>query len=301
MNYFYQYQGEFYALLTAVFWTVTALAFEWASLRVGSLSVNIIRLVFALLLLSLVTGITRQKFLPTDATIHNWVWMSVSGFIGFVLGDLFLFKSYTLIGSRYSMLIMSLVPPLAAFFGFFILGEKLGVMSLVGMAVTLFGISLAIFNRHESKKRIALKIAPRGILYAFAGAVGQALGLVISKYGMAGYNSFAANQIRIITGIVGFAILITVLRHWTKIFSAFKNKSAMAGIGIGAFFGPFLGVSLSLLSIVYTKTGIASTIMSLVPILILPPAIIFFKQKVNMLELIGAIISFIGVSLFFMA
>jgi len=41
------YLGEIAGLLTAVFWTVTSLAFESAGKKVGSLSVNLIRLVMA--------------------------------------------------------------------------------------------------------------------------------------------------------------------------------------------------------------------------------------------------------------
>ena len=73
----------------------------------------------------------------------------------------------------------------------------------------------------------------------------------------------------------------------------------MTGIIIGSFFGPFLGVSFSLLSVKYTETGIASTIMSLVPILIIPPVYFIYKQKVTIIEIFGAIVSVVGVSLFF--
>jgi drug/metabolite transporter (DMT)-like permease len=65
------------------------------------------------------------------------------------------------------------------------------------------------------------------------------------------------------------------------------------------FFGPFLGVSLSLMAVQYTSAGIASTIMALTPIIILLPSKLIFKQVVTAKEVIGAFISVIGVSLFF--
>lgn len=299
MSFLQAYQGEFYALFTAVFWTITALAFESASLKVGSLAVNILRLVIALVFLCIYTFVARGKALPIDASLHNWIWLGLSGFIGFVLGDLFLFKSYTIIGSRFSMLIMSLVPPIAAFFGWIILDEKMKGTSIVGMLITLVGISMAIFNRADKGGKIVLKLAPKGILFAFFGAVGQGLGLVLSKYGMQGYDSFASNQIRILAGIIGFTLLVTLLGRWKKVFMALSNVSALKGIVTGSFFGPFLGVSFSLLAVIYTQTGIASTIMALVPVLIIIPAILYFKQKLNWMEVLGAIISVIGVSVFF--
>lgn len=139
-----------------------------------------------------------------------------------------------------------------------------------------------------------------GILLAFGGAVGQGSGLVLSKYGMQDFDPFAATQIRVITGFVGFAILFFILKRWKKVFSAIKDKQAMTRLSIGAFFGPFLGVSFSLLSVKYTTTGIASTIMAIVPVLIIPPAIIFFKEKITLKEVIGSIIAVGGVALFFL-
>ena len=299
LSIFSNHPGEFFALLTAIVWTITALAFESASLKVGSLSVNIIRLVFGFTFLSVFALFYRGHLLPIDASVHNWLWLSISGLIGFVLGDLMLFKSYTIIGSRFAMLIMALVPPMAAIFGWILLKEKLSIISIVGMVVTVVGISMAILSRKGSDKKLSLKLAPKGVLFAFGGAVGQALGLVLSKVGMKDYNPFASTQIRIIAGMIGFSILITFMKRWPKVVQATKHWAAMKGIATGAFFGPFLGVSFSLVSITYTKAGIASTIMAIVPVIIIPPAVVIFKQKVTWIEVFGAIISIIGVSLFF--
>ena len=249
--------------------------------------------------LTVFTSIFRNRGLPVDASPANWLWLSLSGIVGFVLGDLFLFKSYTIIGSRFAMLIMALVPPMAALFGWGLLGEQMNLLSMVGMIVTILGISMAILSRKGSGLKLSLKLAPKGVLYAFGGAAGQALGLVLSKRGMMGYDPFSATQIRIIAGILGFAILITLMKRWSGIASAIIHRPAMTGITIGSFFGPFLGVSFSLLSVVYTKAGIASTIMAIVPVLIILPAIVIYKQKVTWIELLGALISIGGVSLFF--
>jgi drug/metabolite transporter (DMT)-like permease len=238
--------------------------------------------------------------LPSDATQFNWIWLTLSGLIGFVFGDLFLFKSYALIGSRFSMLIMTLVPPITAFISFLILGERLNMFQFFGMALTFSGIALAIFNRGgKGEKIITLKLAPRGIIFALGGALGQALGLVLSKHGMKGYDAFAATQIRIIAGIVGFASLITVLSRWNYVNKAIARRDAMMFITLGAFFGPFLGVSFSLISVKHTEAGIASTIMAIVPVLILVPAVLLYRQKVTFAEFAGALLSVIGVGMFF--
>jgi drug/metabolite transporter (DMT)-like permease len=295
----HHYTGEIAALCTAIFWTVTALAFESASLKIGSLSLNIIRLGIGFVFLSIFNLIYRGIIFPVDASAENWMWLVLSGLVGFLFGDLFLFKSYTIIGSRYAMLIMTLVPPITALAGWMVLGEKLSGMNYLGMCLTILGISLAIFNRSTGKSGFSLKFSYKGLLFAFFGAVGQALGLVLSKFGMKDYDPFAATQIRIIAGFFGFAVLITVIRRWQNVIDGFKNRKGMISAGIGSFFGPFLGVSFSLLAVKHTQTGIASTIMAIVPVLIIPPAIFLFKQKVTVLEIVGALISVTGVTLFF--
>lgn len=299
MNFINSHLGEFAALLTAFFWTITALAFESASKRVGSVAVNILRLLIGFIFLSVFSYMRRGLLLPSDASLLSWFWLILSGLVGFVFGDLFLFKSYTIIGSRFAMLIQTLVPPITAFFSWIMLGEHLRPMHFLGMMMTFSGIAMAIFNRAGNKEKFSLKLSPMGILYALGGAVGQALGLVFSKIGVKDYDPFASTQIRIIAGIIGFSVLVTLMHRWKSIFAAAKDIKGMKILTVGSFFGPFLGVSFSLIAIKFTEAGIAATIMALVPVFIILPAVLLYKEKVTMAEIAGAVISVAGVALFF--
>lgn len=291
--------GELFALLTAVFWTVSALAFEGATNRVGSLAVNLIRLVFGFVFLSILSYFIRGLAFPTDASSHAWIWLGMSGVVGFILGDYFLFSSYTLIGSRMAMLMMTLAPPLAALFGWLLLGETMGLKGLAGMLLVLSGIAIAIWNKPSGEKKMQLKFPVRGLIYGLLGALGQGGGIVLSKYGMGKYSAFASTQIRLFVSIIGFALIITFLKRWKNVTITFKNRPALRGIMVGSVFGPFLGVSFSLLSVQNINAGVASTIMALVPVLIIVPAVVLYKQKVNLAEIAGAFLSVFGVALFF--
>ncbi len=297
---FSNYTGEFAALATAVFWTITAMAFEVGSKNIGSLALNMIRLVLAFIFLSAFNLIVRGLILPVDASVHAWVWLSVSGLVGFVFGDYFLFRAFAAISARIAMLIMTLVPPITAVIGWAILGETMTLLQITGMTLTISGITMAIFSRGgKNGKKIKLSYPIKGILFGLGGALGQAVGLVLSKYGMGDYHAFAATQIRIIAGMIGFALIILIMKKGYLIRNAFKSRPGMIGTGIGSVFGPFLGVSFSLIAVKYASTGVASTLMAIVPILIIPPAVLFFKQKVSWLEVAGAFISVGGVTLFF--
>jgi drug/metabolite transporter (DMT)-like permease len=196
---------------------------------------------------------------------------------------------------------------MAAFISWFLLGETMNFISLIAMFITIFGIMMVITEKKKlddekaeiKNKKIQFSFSPKGMLFAFFGSIGQALGLVLSKYGMQDYNVFAATQIRIITGCIGFIILISLIKRWPKVKQAVSDKISMKFIVIGSIFGPFLGVYVSLLAVKYTTVGIASTIMAIIPVLIIPPAILLYKEKVTLKEVIGAFIALGGIVLFF--
>ena len=292
--------GESAALLTAVFWTITALAFESAGRRVGTLAVNLLRLFIGFIFLSLFSFFVRGMLFPIDASPKAWFWLSLSGLIGLVFGDQLLLLAFVKIGARISMLIMASVPPITALIGWATLGETLSFIDIIGMVVTIAGIAMVVLERSPERSQFKFSYPISGILYALCGAVGQAVGLVLSKFGMGDYDAFAATHIRILASIVGFVVLVFLLRAWPQFGAALKNRQSMSLITLGAFFGPFLGVAFSLLSIQYTTTGVASTIMAIVPVLIIPPAIILFKEKVTVKEIFGAVLAVGGVAILFL-
>jgi drug/metabolite transporter (DMT)-like permease len=185
------------------------------------------------------------------------------------------------------------------------MGETLTLKQAIAMAVVLAGIVLVVLERQApdengNGKRVRFSYPITGILLAFGGALGQAGGLVLSKYGMAGYDVIPSVQIRVITGIAGFTLFFTLSNKWRNLIEAMQNGKAMKRLLVGAFFGPFLGVSFSLLAVKYTSTGVASALMSIVPVLIIAPAVIVFKEKITAKELVGAIVTVVGVATFFL-
>jgi drug/metabolite transporter (DMT)-like permease len=316
--------GELAALGTAACWTITAMSFESAGRRVGSLSVNLIRLVFGLALLTVWSAIFRGRVFPFDFPLESWRWLVLSGIVGFAVGDLLLFRAFVVVGSRISMLIMSSVPPITALVGLAALGEILSAMQVFGMVLTVAGIALVVLERPARNGPPGVATgspvvagspadptgaalpaerprgrATSGVLLAFGGAAGQAVGLVLAKKGMGDLDPFAATQIRVLAGTVGFVAIFTATRRWARFSAAWRHGSAMKRIFTGAFFGPFLGVSLSLLAVQRTSTGAASTIMAIVPVLIIPPAVILFRERVTVREVLGAVIAVAGVSVMF--
>lgn len=311
-----EYLGEIISLTVAVSWTVTALFAEVGSKRIGSLQLNVIRMVLSLVMLGgtlwYFTGVPYPQYAGPQA----WLWLSLSGFVGYLLGDYCLFNSYIIIGSRFGQLFMTLAPPTAAIAGWIILGEKMELKCLAGMLVTLTGIGISVLNKGNDGKssgRISLKLPIKGVLLGIGAGVGQGIGLVLSKVGMNFYEAaipqgqeqvaqmlpFASTFIRAVTGAIGFLGVMILQRKLGTLVTAAKDRKGMTAAFWATTTGPFIGVSLSLMAVRYTEAGIASTLMALTPVFILWPAHLIFKQKVTFKEVIGAIISVAGVSLFF--
>jgi len=295
----FPHAGELAALVTACCWTASALAFEAAGRRVGSLALNLIRLLPAAMLLSDYSWLVRGVAFPVDASAHAWLWLSLSGLVGFTVGDLCLFRAFVRVGARVSMLLMAAVPLITTIFGLLIMGELLSARQLLGMVLTVVGVSSVALERRPDAAGRMQRLPLDGILLALGGAVGQALGLVLSKVGMGAYDAFAATQIRVLAGIVGLSVVFTVIGWWPRVRRALADRTAMVSTGIGAFFGPFLGVSLSLVAIKYTYAGVAATLMALVPVLIIPVSVLVLRERVSRLAVLGAVVAVTGTALLF--
>ena len=308
------YLGEIISLAVAVSWTVTALFAEVASKRIGSLQFNVVRMFLSIVMLGLTLWCFTGSPVPLYANGDAWLWLSLSGFVGYLLGDYCLFNSYILIGSRFGQLFMTLAPIAAAFSAWAILGERMSFQAVVGMLVTISGIGLSVLNKGGGKHRLSLKLPLKGVLFGIGAGIGQGVGLVLSKVGMNHYVQsipageemvadlmpFASTMIRAITGFVGFFLVMIFQKKLSTMSVALRNRKGMNAALWATFAGPFIGVSLSLMAVQYTEAGIASTLMALTPIFILWPSSFFFGQKVTAKEIVGAVISVVGVSLFFL-
>jgi len=295
------HKGELIALATAGCWTVTALCFEVASRRVGALAVNLFRLILALAFLSLYCRMVQGGWFPTDASPSVWGWLLLSGVIGIFIGDTCLFQAFVLIGARKTMLIMSLAPPLAAIAGWLVMGEVLTPVDWAGMALTVLGVAWVVLEQEpKGPERRPLQVVALGIVLGILSAAAQAIGLVLSKFGMKGYpHPFVATEIRIMAALGMFLVVFSMFKLWPTFKGFLHQKAALGWTAIGAFLGTFLGVSLSLLSVIFIQVGIAVTLMSLVPILIIPPAAFFFKEKITPRAVMGAFIAVAGVAILF--
>jgi drug/metabolite transporter (DMT)-like permease len=294
-----QYIGEISALLTAVLWSVTSLFFSEASHRVGTFQVNITRLILASAFLAGTILIMNIAYKISLTQAGNLV---ISGIIGLIFGDTYLFKAFQHIGPRISMLVMSSAPVIAAILAYSFLGEGISVLGIFGMVITLTGISIVVLQKEEHPTS-KYKISKIGILYAFLGAVGQGVGLIFAKlaFNEGEINSIVAAFIRIFSSVLVMLPLLLMSKKYQNPFKVFSmNIKAFNFTLAGTICGPYLGITLSLIAITNTGVGIAATIMSIIPILLLPMVWFFYNEKLTWKSVTGAFVSVGGVAILFL-
>jgi drug/metabolite transporter (DMT)-like permease len=293
------YSGELSALLTACFWTGSAFVFASATQRAGSFQVNITRLIMAAVYLGVLVLIAD---LNTSLSQRQILYLSLSGFVGLSLGDTFLFKAFQELGARISMLVMASSPAVAALLAYLAFDETISTLGIIGMFVTLAGITIVVLER-RSQSGETNGVSPLGLLYAVLGAVGQGGGLILAKVAFreGDINGFVATTVRIIASIIPLLPLALATRRFHSPIRMYRESSAAFWYtAAGSVFGPFLGISFSLIAIAHTSVGVAATIMAIVPILMLPLSRYILKEPLSWRAITGAFIAVGGVAMLFL-
>lgn len=299
--------GELAALGTSLCFSFGSILFTLSGRQIGSPLVNRARLLVSLLLVMLVHLLSFGTLLPLDAGSDRWFWLGLSGFVGLVLGDAFLFQSFVLVGPRLAMLMMSLAPVLGALLAGIFLGETLEGRELLGIALAVGGIMIVISERRKNGADQQTTSADNrqyiiGLLCGLGGAAGQAGGLVLSKLGLGGdFPALSANLMRL---IVATAVIWLIAVFNRQIISSFKTLRANPRIVLmitgGSILGPVLGVWLSLVSVQNTNVGVASALSSLMPIFLIPISYFAFRETVGKQAILGTIVAFIGTVVLFL-
>ena len=305
------YFGELAALGTAFFWAFTAIFFSEASKRAGAFNVNKVRLLMAVVIYAVVLVILKGSLFHQDLNSSQLFWLGLSGFIGLVLGDICIFKALVIIGPRLTTLIFSTTPIMTTIIAWVFLGEKLGILDVLGITVTVAGVSWIVSeSRPVAQEKFKSSNAHpdsgsyrKGVVLALGASLGQAIGLVMAKQGMTNAGSdidpMLASFIRMLFATAIIWLISAFRGKLSEVAAIFKSKETFKFTLAGSVCGPFLGVWLSLLALNYISTGVAATLNATVPIMIIPIMFILYKEKSSVRAMAGAVIAVAGVALLF--
>lgn len=291
--------GELAALGTAVCWSFGSLLFAETARRAGAFALNQFRLTVALILLSVLLGLTHLHEALPPIPAGGATWLAISGLIGLTIGDLAYFGALLRLGPRMAAVLSALAPPFTAVLAWPLLGESLGLKAVAGMGLVLLGVVAVVLDRSGDPIPAGHRL--EGVLLGILAAVCQAGGLILSKQGMReGIDPLPAVVIRMAAATVGVWVIALAIGQLRAPLRVWSDRTAR-WTGLGAtLLGPTLGVWLSLVAAQKTQAGIAATLMATVPIFVLPLVILVRHERVSARSVLGAVATVVGVALIFL-
>ena len=114
-------------------------------------------------------------------------------------------------------------------------------------------------------------------------------------------HPLSATLIRMIAGTIAVWVFIMLIGRFRELRSSFRDTKALKATFGGAFFGPFLGVWMSMVAITYAAyIGVAATLMSLMPVIVIPVIWVLYRQRTSWRGIIGASVAIAGVAILFL-
>jgi drug/metabolite transporter (DMT)-like permease len=293
--------GPLAALLTSICWAFSSIFFSAAGKSASSVIINRIRLLLTSLLLLITHFVIQGSILPINSDWGHWFWLGISGVVGLALGDALLFQAYVMIGPRLTTLVMASVPVFSTIMAWVLLNQRLTIIEISGIILTVGGISWVILennsNGHDHNDR---RHQVYGILFACGAAVCQAMGLVLSGRGLAGgFPPLSAVIIRILVAMIVVWLEAIIRGQIGATVNMAKNPYVLKYVTMGSIVGPFIGVWLSMIAVQQIRVGIASTLMALTPIFVLPLSRLFFKENISFRAVFGTLAALVGVAIIY--
>jgi drug/metabolite transporter (DMT)-like permease len=180
-------------------------------------------------------------------------------------------------------------------------GETLTGVQMLGVLVTLTGITLVISRRNQSTPSQVCSPL-QGVLFGLGAATGQAVGFVLSKQGLAdNFSPIAGNSIRMLAAVIVLWALASFQGKARETINSMRARPKVFGwLTMAAFTGPVLGATLSLFALQHTQVGVASTLIALPPVFLLPISWLVFKEKFDLGAVLGTLVAIGGVALLFL-
>ncbi len=291
--------GYLFALITAACWTQNSIIYTFVGNRVGSSTVTHIRLWIAFPAAVLINLIFTGSLLPTNFSTLSYIFIGSSGVFGFFIADLFIFKAFQHLGARKTMVIMTLSPIFSAVISRVVFTEILSLIQILGVLITIAGVMVVILV--EGRKSVE-KSRPVWIIFALAGALTQAIGMVLAKAGLSeGIHPISANVVRIGSGLGGLAVFTLLRGEFITDLKKMEDKRSLYLLIAAALVGPVFGMLLALYAFSWAPVGIVTTLMQLTPVMLLPIDKFYLKKHIPLGAVWGTLIAVTGAGVLFIA
>ena len=299
--------GEAAALMAAALWACSSLFYARARLTAWQLNFgkNVVASVLLVAHLLIWTKLTGSEFLQAD--VWKLIYLSLSSLTGIVIGDTFYFRSLQILGPRRALIVSTTAPLFATAIGWILLKESLSFAALMGIGVTLAGVSLVVSERSttvESSGHYPASVR-MGVLAGLGGSLCNAVGATLShlamqhsvEQGASGREALEATVIRVTVAAMISLVILTMNGQLRSTAAAAFDGKALKVYFPAVVCGPWLGIWMSQLAYRNSMLAIAITLASTMPIFVLPLVRVVYGTRITWRGFAGAVIAIFGVYL----
>lgn len=286
------FAGEWISILAGLSWSVAIIIYRIAGIDSSSQVITWLSSGTALFLNILAILLLGIHVPWNELSASEWFRLLGSGFMGIALGDFLVLSALFRLGASLEAIVSCIYSPSVMILGYFMFGEQLGVIPLIGFFVVLSAILIVSLPEDRSPQRGTN--VPLGILMSLAGHFLYAFSGLMIRDIYSKHSLFFVNSVRYSAGLIGLTFFITWLNQWKDIRSTLKTRRRTKKIFAATFFGPFASTNLWLLAFTYTLVAKAAILNQLSSIYIVILAAIILKEKITPRKSIALLLALIG-------
>jgi drug/metabolite transporter (DMT)-like permease len=296
------------ATTTAVLWAGSSVLYGRAGERLTAAWLNFVKGVIATILLALTLVILGKPLLAPFAVASTGpiLLLALSGVIGISFGDTAYFASIRRVGARQAALLSLLSVPAASAGGLLFLNERLPLLGVGGIAITVAGIAWVVAERPAAQTKGAVvtteAVAPipggvaAGILLGLAAAICQAVGALMNRWVIrtGEFDDLWSATWRLCAAALALTLFLPFFPRRPP--GSSGRGRLWAYLLPAILMGSYAGIWLQQIALSRADTGYVQTLFSTTPIWILPMAMLA-GERVTWRAALGSAVGLGGVAL----
>lgn len=225
-----------------------------------------------------------------------------SGLAGVGVGDVLAYTAFVELGPRRAVQLMALAPLWAFLLAWGFLGEAVAPVRIAGAALVLSASALAVWieRRTHVGSTEPGRVTARGVASAIGAAFLLGVGATLTRLGYRAdptMHPFVVATLRVGSATALLWLVPFVRGGYGPVFRSLADRPGMLRVAIGTLFGPYLGMLTFVGGLKYIEAGLATTLVSLSPLFIIPISAVRHRARIGLPAVAAALLAVAGVAL----
>ena len=274
------------ALASAASWAFCTVMFDRIGKVIPFAGITFLKGTFSIILMAFLTMFMGGF---TSLTLEEGFYLALSGIIGIAIGDTLFFRSLQDLGAKVQVLYFMLGQIVTMFLSFLVLSEVLTLWQYIGALILLIGILIVTWGKQEDhpNKR-------RGIIGGFLSILCFSVSTIMVKIYIGHIDVVTATFYRMVFGTIVVMFVGVTSKKIVTWVSPLRDRKILALFLINVIVLTLGGFLLSMLAIKNISVSLASILSTTEPIFVLLFAWLINKEKATRNELMGAVITILG-------